>query len=213
MTTLRNARLAAVRAHPASPLITDCTQGRVELSHATFDNWVTKTVNFLQTEADLDDGSTIDLDLPLHWMTAVWCVAAWEAGANVGFGATEADLRVGTGAGADILVVADPLGMGPVPAGVDASWAFPADVRSQPDQLIMPPAGEGAIPGMTAEDLYTAATGFAQQRGLQAGGRLQTELPVTGLDGALAAIAAPLAVDACVVYGPDSPQEPATARA
>ena len=54
--TLMQARAESLRSRPSSPLITDCTQGRVELSHATFDNWVCKTVNLLRLELDVEPG-------------------------------------------------------------------------------------------------------------------------------------------------------------
>ena len=123
--TLSEARRAALRENPGAPLVTDCTQGRVELSRATFDNWVTKTVNFLRLEADVEAGTSVALSLPLHWMTAVWCVAVWESGADLTFG--DADLLVGLDG--DVAVVADPLGMAPAPDGLEAEWVFPGDVR------------------------------------------------------------------------------------
>ncbi len=212
MSTLADARAVALRAHPAAPLITDCTQGRVELSHATFDNWVCKTVNFLQLEADVAPGSTIRVTLPLHWMAAVWLVSAWEAGADVVLDDVPADLHVGTTAGADVCVVADPLGMAPPPPGMTAEWFFPADVRGMPDQRVLPPVACGGLPDMSAEQLGSAATVYAQRVGLAAGGRLLTDLPPDSTTGLLAAIAAPLAVGAAVVYGVGA-QEGATATA
>lgn len=201
-------RAAALAAHPGTPLITDCTQGRVELSHVTFDNWVTKTVNFLRLEAEVGEGSVIAVDLPLHWSTAVWTVAVWEAGADLGFG--QADLRVG-GPDADVCVSIDPWGMAPPPAGASAEWFFPADVRGMPDALVLPGAAPGSVLGFTAEGLAQAALGFANEVGLEAGGRLQVLEPATDLRGALALIAAPLVVDAAVVYGVTN--EAVTARA
>ena len=62
--TLMQARAESLRSRPSSPLITDCTQGRVELSHATFDNWVCKTVNLLRLELDVEPGQVISVDLP-----------------------------------------------------------------------------------------------------------------------------------------------------
>ncbi len=197
---LARARARALAAHPGTPLITDCTQGRVELSHATFDNWVTKTVNFLRLEAEVGEGDTIALDLPLHWMSAVWMVSVWEAGCDVTF-TGPADLSVG-GDDADIYVVADPFGMAPAPADAHAEWFFPADVRGMPDALVLPPATLGALSGYTSEGLAVAASGYAQQVGLVAGGRLQVLDVTRDLRGVLALIAGVLAVDAAVVYGP-----------
>lgn len=211
MSTLAQSRLTALSAHPATPLITDCTQGRVELSHATFDNWVSKTVNFLQLEAGLGESDVVRLDLPLHWMTAVWLVATWEAGADISFGGA-ADLHVSVHSGADVVVVPDPLGMAPAPSGLSAQWFFPADVRAMPDQRVLASAPPGSLAGMTAAELFTAAKGYAERIGLQPGGRVQSTQAPTDLDSVLAGIGAALALDAAVIYG-ESPQEQPTAFA
>lgn len=212
MSTVVEARAAALRAHPSLPLITDCTQGRVELSHATFDNWVTKTVNHLQLECNIGEGSQVALKLPLHWMTAVWLVSVWEAGADV-VASGAADLTVGVAPGADVVVVADPLGMAPPPSAVSAEWFFPADVRGMPDQAVLPrPDRPGGLAGITAEDLMGLAGQYAAGVGLAEGGRLATQLAPDSTTGVLAAIAAPLAVGASVVYG-EAPQEACTATA
>jgi uncharacterized protein (TIGR03089 family) len=199
MVTLAQARAATLRRQPAAPFLTDRTQGRVELSHATFDNWVTKIVNFLHLEADVAPGAAVTLNLPLHWMTAVWCVGVWEAGADVRLDGT-GDLTVGT-ADSDVVVLPDPLGMAAVPAGMTAEWFFPADVRGMPDQRITAPSDPGAVPGMTASELHAAATAFAREIGLQAGGRLRTQRAPRDLPGLLALVGAPLAVGAGVVLG------------
>jgi len=206
VSTLVEARAAALRAHPSLPLLTDCTQGRVELSHATFDNWVTKTVNHLQLECDIGAGARVCVTLPLHWMTAVWLVSVWESGADVVLSGP-ADLTVGVAAGADVLVVADPLGMAPVPTGVSAEWFFPADVRGMPDQPVLPrPERPGGLAGICAEDLMGLAGEYAARVGLTGGGRLATDLAPASTVGVLAAIAAPLAVGASVVYGDAGPE-------
>ncbi len=212
MSSLREARLSALRSHGSSPLITDCTQGRVELSHVTFDNWVTKTVNFLRLEADVDVGDTVGLALPLHWMAAVWLVAAWEAGAQVGFG--DADLTVSTEGDPDVLVVADPFGMATPPIGSQAEWNFPADVRVMPDQLVLPAPPMGSMAaGPDAGGLLAEATAYARGVGLVAGGRLLTNLALCDLSGVMATIAGAIAVDAAVVYADSPGQEQTTAVA
>lgn len=197
--TLPAARLAALRENPGLPFVTDCTQGRVELSRATFDNWVTKTVNFLRLEADVDARSRVAVSVPLHWMAAVWCVAVWEAGADLTLG-SDGDFVVGPDG--DMVVVADPLGMAPAPAGVSADWFFPADVRGMPDALMLPPVEPGGMPGLSALELFERASAYASQVGLEVGGRLGTELVPNDLTGVLALVAAPLAVGGSVVLGP-----------
>ncbi len=57
--------------------------GRIELSGRVLDNWVAKTANLLVDELDAGAGSRIVLDLPVHWKTMVWALAAWEIGATV----------------------------------------------------------------------------------------------------------------------------------
>lgn len=209
-----HARIALLRNQPASPLVTDCTQGRVELSHATFDNWVRKTVNFLRLELDVDEESVVSLDLPLHWMSAVWLVAVWESGADVSLDPDNASVRVGTAPGVDVLVVPDAFGMASAPSGVSANAFFPADVRGMPDALVLAaPTPGGMAAGIGAEELATQATEYATAVGLHTGGRLLTDLAPVDLPGILAAIAAPLSAGAAVVYGGDPEQEGTTAIA
>ena len=81
----------------------DRTGERVELSVATYANWVAKTASLLQDELGLEHGDRLLLDLPPHWLGPVWLGAAWSLG----------------------LVVTPPGGPGPVaavvcgPAGVE----------------------------------------------------------------------------------------------
>lgn len=77
---------ALARALPG-PLITHYgLEGRVELSGATFHNWVSKTANLFE-DLGGDPDEPIALGLlesdPGHWITLVWCAAAWLAGAEV----------------------------------------------------------------------------------------------------------------------------------
>lgn len=54
---------------------------RIELSGAVLVNWVTKTVNLLVEELDAGPGTRVLLDLPPHWRTVPWALAAWRTGA------------------------------------------------------------------------------------------------------------------------------------
>ena len=56
---------------------------RVELSGAVLANWASKTVNLLVEEFDAAPGTRVVVDLPVHWRTAVWALAAWRTGATV----------------------------------------------------------------------------------------------------------------------------------
>lgn len=72
------------------PLVTaydDTTGERTELSVVTYANWVAKTANLLTDELMLDPGDTVLLDLPPHWLSAVFLGGAWAAGIAVSRGA------------------------------------------------------------------------------------------------------------------------------
>ena len=75
-----------LRADPGRPLLTaydDQSGERTELSAVTFANWVSKTANLLTDEMGLDDGDTVLLDLPPHWLVPVFLGAAWSSGLRV----------------------------------------------------------------------------------------------------------------------------------
>ncbi|MDG5802134.1 TIGR03089 family protein [Streptomyces ossamyceticus] len=74
---------SALAADPARPLVTfydDATGERVELSVATFANWVAKTANLLQGDLAAEPGDRLALLLPAHWQTAVWLLACSSVG-------------------------------------------------------------------------------------------------------------------------------------
>jgi uncharacterized protein (TIGR03089 family) len=75
---------SALATDPARPLVTfydDATGERVELSVATFANWVAKTANLLQGDLAAGPGDRVALLLPAHWQTAVWLLACASVGA------------------------------------------------------------------------------------------------------------------------------------
>lgn len=82
------ALLTALKREPGRPRLTwyGPDGERVELSGHVLDNWVAKTANLLVEELDVGPGSTVALDLPVHWRTAVWALAAWRVGAGVVLG-------------------------------------------------------------------------------------------------------------------------------
>ncbi|MGV2920354.1 TIGR03089 family protein, partial [Streptomyces alfalfae] len=99
---------SALAADPGRPLVTfydDATGERVELSVATFANWVAKTANLLQGDLAAEPGDRVALLLPAHWQTAVWLLACSSVGvvADVGGDPAAADLVV---SGPDTLDVA-----------------------------------------------------------------------------------------------------------
>lgn len=57
--------------------------GRVELSVATFDNWVNKTAGLLRDELDVEPGQTVSVVLPAHWLGLVWAMGVWTVGAHL----------------------------------------------------------------------------------------------------------------------------------
>lgn len=63
------------------------TGERVELSVATYANWVAKAASLLVDELDLERGDRLRIDLPAHWLVPVFLGAAWTAGLVV----TDAD--------------------------------------------------------------------------------------------------------------------------
>jgi uncharacterized protein (TIGR03089 family) len=70
----------------ARPLLTyydDATGERVELSVATFDNWVSKTAGVLRDGLDVAPGDRVALLLPAHWQSLVLASGCWAAGACV----------------------------------------------------------------------------------------------------------------------------------
>ncbi|MFJ5265851.1 TIGR03089 family protein [Streptomyces sp. NPDC088387] len=90
---------SALAADPARPLVTfydDATGERVELSVATFANWVAKTSNLLQDGLSAEPGDRVALLLPAHWQTAVWLLACASVGvvADVGGDPSKADFVV-----------------------------------------------------------------------------------------------------------------------
>ncbi|GHJ39556.1 acyl-CoA synthetase [Streptomyces sp. TS71-3] len=90
---------SALAADPGRPLVTfydDATGERVELSVATFANWVAKTANLLQGDLAAEPGDRVALLLPAHWQTAVWLLACSSVGVVADLG--------GDPAGADLVV-------------------------------------------------------------------------------------------------------------
>lgn len=53
---------------------------RIELSRATFGNWVAKTANLLVEELGLEPGERVAVLLPSHWLGPALLAACWRAG-------------------------------------------------------------------------------------------------------------------------------------
>lgn len=137
---------------------------RVELSGAVLDNWVTKTANLLVEELDAGPGTRVVLDLPPHWRTLVWALAAWRVGACVvpaqsappavpphGDVVVTTDPAAWTGAGAPVVAVALPALArrfdGDLPSGaLDAA----SSVMTYGDALGWVPDGDPRSPAVEA---------------------------------------------------------------
>ena len=144
-----------VAAEGARPLVTfydDATGERVELSVATFDNWVAKTANLLQDGLGVRPGSRVGLLLPLHWQTTVWLVACW-ARALVAVPQTpDADIVVACPdriadapirAGADVVALSlAPLGR-PLDAAPPGVLDYAIEVPSYGDRFVLRPPSRG----------------------------------------------------------------------
>lgn len=207
--TFADALAAQLRADAARPLLTfydDTTGERVELSVATYANWVAKTCGLVQDELDVERGGTVLLDLPTHWLAAVWLGAAWSVGLTVTPEPdADADLRV---CGPDTVDrYADRADRGPVvalsllPLGgrftepLDAGVIdYGAVVLGQPDSFLPldPPTGD--------DTAWSGPDGTRTQRELLAeaedslatgpGARLLTDLAPSTPDGSRALLSA-----------------------
>jgi uncharacterized protein (TIGR03089 family) len=209
-----------LRADPGRPLITFYDDsGRVELSVATFDNWVNKIANLLTDELMLDPGARFTVELPTHWQSTVVMVGGWTAGLTLVHdrAAAPVDLRVIDAAAlssvaanpdADQVLVSSmhPLGLrvtDPLPPG----WLdFGVEVPPQPDQLLagppltaMAPASVDTTGPTSHEELATRGLEAAAEAGLGRAGRLLTDCNPATPDGVVSTLVGPLMVGASVV--------------
>ncbi len=93
MSTFAHLLAAELRRDSGRPLLTwydDRTGERVELSVATYANWVAKAASLLVDEHELERRDVLLVDLPSHWLGPVFLGAAWTAGLAVAFPAPEA---------------------------------------------------------------------------------------------------------------------------
>ncbi|MCQ2001699.1 TIGR03089 family protein [Arthrobacter zhaoxinii] len=159
--------LSGLRTHQAtSPALIWYGEGgeRIELSGKVLDNWVAKTSNFLVDELDAEPGLRLRLDLPVHWKTLVWVLAAWQTGCTVILGSPNesgpADVTVTAApeSGAAGTVVAVALGALELAFGADLPSGvvdYAAEVRSYADTYLegsQPDAGQPALAAAAATD-------------------------------------------------------------
>ncbi|MFE9121559.1 TIGR03089 family protein [Streptomyces sp. NPDC007172] len=210
---------SALAADPGRPLITfydDATGERVELSVATFANWVAKTANLLQGDLAAEPGDRLALLLPAHWQSAVWLMACHSVGVTVEIGGDPgaADLVVSgpdtleearACTGERVALALRPLGgRFPQPPAGFADYAV--EVPSQGDRFapfspVDPDAPALAVDGeeLSADELVARARAEAARLGLGSGSRLLSALGYDGWAGLASGLYAPLASGGSVV--------------
>lgn len=207
-----------LRTEPGRPLVTmydDVTGERVELSTATFDNWVCKLSNLYTTDWDLQPGERLAVLLPTHWQSMVSILAAWTSGLIIALdeetvvsaSVVGPPSRIDARAEQHVLACSLRPFAQPEPAGLPPGWLdFAAEVPPQPDALLMPAPGgpdDAALigPGVQASnaDLLLRGRAAAAEAGLEPGGRLVTDLNPASAAGLDVALLAPLAVGGSVV--------------
>ncbi len=185
MTTFSDVLTAQLRGDAGRPLVTfydGATGERVELSVTTYANWIAKAASLLVEEHDLERGDTLRIDLPPHWLGAVFLGAAWLVGLTV----TDDDapdavvcgpdeLTLWSGRAGELPVLACSL----LPMGVKFADPVPPDVHdvgidiwSQPDSFI---PGDPAIDEDLAYDLADTAVTHGQLWTAAAVGSLVTD--------------------------------------
>ncbi|MEU9113130.1 TIGR03089 family protein [Streptomyces sp. NPDC048483] len=210
---------SALAADPARPLVTfydDATGERVELSVATFANWVAKTANYLQGDLAAAPGDRLALLLPAHWQTAVWLVACSSVGvvAEVGGDPAAADLVVSgpdtleaarACSGERVALALRPLGgRFPQPPAGFADYAV--EVPGQGDRFapfvpVDPGAVALAVDGeeLTGTDIGERAAADAAAAGMPGAPRVLSGLPYDTWQGLSYGLYAPLATGGSVV--------------
>ncbi|MFF0964116.1 TIGR03089 family protein [Streptomyces sp. NPDC003703] len=211
---------SALAADPGRPLVTfydDATGERVELSVATFANWVAKTANLLQGDLAAGPGDRVALLLPVHWQTAVWLLACASVGAvaDVGGNPGAADVVVSgpdtleaarACSGERIALALRPLGgRFPQPPAGFADYAV--EVPGQGDRFapfapVDPEEPALIVAGAehTAADVVERARADASRLGLTGpGSRLLSGLAYDTWEGLSAGLYAPLASGGSVV--------------
>jgi uncharacterized protein (TIGR03089 family) len=213
-------RLAAGGPRPFLTFLDESTGERVELSYATFGNWLAKTANLIQDDLMAQPGERIAVSAPPHWITAVWAVAPlltsvavdpWgdPASANtaVAYAGQEALEAARACPGERLALSLLPLGR-PFDTVPDGFRDYSAEVRGHGDRFAPfdPPGPETAalvLPDrvLTHGGLVDAAADSAQRSGLGEGDRLLVDARATRFDGAdmIQWLYAPLCAGASIV--------------
>ncbi|MFJ5897034.1 TIGR03089 family protein [Streptomyces sp. NPDC093064] len=211
---------SALAADPGRPLVTfydDATGERVELSVATFSNWVAKTANLLQGDLGAGPGDRVALMLPAHWQTAVWLLACASVGvvADVDGNAGVADVVVSgpdtldaarVCSGERVALALRPLG-GRFPQSPEGFLDYAVEVPGQGDVFApfapADPEGPALIVAgaeYTAAEVVERARGDAPELNLTGpASRLLSALSYDTWEGLSAGLYAPLTAGASVV--------------
>lgn len=211
---------SALAADPGRPLVTfydDATGERVELSVATFANWVAKTANLLQGDLAAGPGDRVALLLPAHWQTAAWLLACASVGAvaDVGGDPAAADVVVSgpdsleaarACRGERIALALRPLG-GRFPVVPDGFADYAVEVPSQGDRFapfapVDPEAPALIVAGAELSGAEVVERALGDAPGLDLTGPGSRLLSGRGFDtweGLSAGLYAPLAVGGSVV--------------
>jgi uncharacterized protein (TIGR03089 family) len=183
--------------HSTSPRLTwyGPDAERVELSGRVLDNWVAKTSNLLQDDLDAEPGMRLRLDLPAHWKSIIWALAAWQLGMEVVLDDNGADLlatddpaQAGEGFDAVVAVPLPALAMrwpGDLPSGV---IDYAAEVRSHGDVFMAhndPDPGHPAVRSSSGAAVRHAELLDSFAAGHESGTRLLVRAN-DGLEAALA---------------------------
>ncbi|MEV5437979.1 TIGR03089 family protein [Streptomyces sp. NPDC052682] len=211
---------SALAADPGRPLVTfydDATGERVELSVATFANWVAKTANLLQDELSAEPGDRVALLLPAHWQTAVWLLACASVGvvADVGGQPGAADLVVSgpdtleaarACSGPRVALALRPLG-GRFPQTPEGFADYAVEVPGQGDRFVPYAPVDPEEPALivagrefSGAEVVERARAEAPGLGLTGpGSRILSGLPYDTWEGLNAGLYAPLATGGSVV--------------
>ncbi|MCI3272657.1 TIGR03089 family protein [Streptomyces cylindrosporus] len=203
---------SALAADPGRPLVTfydDATGERVELSVATFANWVAKTANLLQGDLGAGPGDRVVLLLPTHWQTAVWLLACASVGAvaDVGGDPKTADVVVSGPDSLDaaracrgerVALALRPLG-GRFPQVPDGFVDYAVEVPGQGDRFVpFAPVDPEEAALIVAGREFSGAEVVEQARG-EFGGRVLSGLSYDTWEGLKAGLYGPLADGGSVV--------------
>jgi uncharacterized protein (TIGR03089 family) len=211
---------SALAGDPGRPLVTfydDATGERVELSVATFANWVAKTANLLQGDLSAGPGDRVALLLPAHWQTAVWLLACSAVGAvaDVAGDPAAADVVVSGPDGLEaaracrgerVALALRPLG-GRFPRTPDGFVDYAAEVPGQGDRFAPFAPVDAEDPGLIVAGREFSAAEVVERAEAEApsldltgpGSRILSALPYDTWQGLSAGLYSPLATGGSVV--------------